>query len=175
MGLVRVERVLRTGPKLHAGASFPGVVEPAHVAQFGGQPLSVAYQGGEHPAGFDRAQLGGVTDQEHLGPGVAGGTDQFVEGERARQGGFFHDDELAAAEPPAGQLVLGRGDAPAHRQTAPLRGAGRPQRAAEGRQLGQPRGLLAVLVKPFRRVLRVDAELAGQDLGRCRRGRQPEH
>ena len=47
-------------------------MEPAHVAQLGGQPVAVAHEGGEHPACFDRAQLGRVTDQEHLGPGVAG-------------------------------------------------------------------------------------------------------
>ena len=41
--------------------------------------------------------------------------------------------------------------------------------------VAQPLGLLAVLIEPFRRVLRVDAELAGQDLGRCCRGCQPEH
>ena len=51
----------------------------------------------------------------------------------------------------------------------------RPELAAKCRQPAQPLGLLAVLIEPFRRVLRVDAELAGQDLGRCRRGCQPEH
>ena len=57
--VVGVDGVGRTRPQLDTGPLLPVVGEPAHVAQCGGQAVAVAHQGGEHPAGFDRAESDG--------------------------------------------------------------------------------------------------------------------
>ena len=94
MGLVRVDGVVGPRPQLDAGPLLPGVMEAAHVGQLGGEPLAVAHQGGEHAPGFDRAELGLVTDQDDLGPGRRGGAHELVQGEGPGQGGLVHDHQL---------------------------------------------------------------------------------
>ena len=91
--------------QLDTGLLLPVVGEPAYVAQGGGQAVAVAHQGGEHAAGFDRADLKVIADEDHLGPGRSCRLHELVEGERAGQAGLVDDHQLVRPEPPAGQLV----------------------------------------------------------------------
>ncbi len=92
----------RFGPdaQLDRSGLLPPVVEPADIGEFRGDVVAVAHEGAEHAACVDRGELVGVADQQDLRSGLAGGGDEFVEGEGSGQGGFVDDDQLAGPELP---------------------------------------------------------------------------
>ena len=117
--------------QLDTGLLLPGVGEPAHVAQCGGQAVAVAHQGGEHPARFDRADLTVIADEDHLGPGGSCRPHQLVEGERAGQAGLVDDHQLVRRGAASGPV---RASA---RATAGPGGRSLPGGEVRGRQFGR--------------------------------------
>ena len=96
-------------------------MEAAHVGQLGGEAVAVAHQGGEHPAGLDRAELAWSPTRTTLAPAARGGAHEFVEGEGPGQAGLVDDHQLVRSEAPAGHLVFGGGDALAQRRAGAAR------------------------------------------------------
>ena len=98
VGLVGTDGVLLAQAEAEAGRLLPLGLEALHVAQFGYYIAPVGHQQPERPARLQGRQLRPVAHQEHLGPRLPGGADQFVEGEGAGQAGLVHYHQLAGVQ-----------------------------------------------------------------------------
>ena len=55
-------------------------------------------QASERPAGFDLEQLAGISNEDHLGPGIIGRLDESAQRPGAGRTGLVEDDNVAGPE-----------------------------------------------------------------------------
>jgi len=151
------------------------VVKAADVAQLGdGVAAPLRDEHAEGSSRSDRGQLGGVADEENLGVGLAGGSDELVEGEGPGQGGLVDDDQLARPEPAGDDPLVEVGNL-AGEATGGGRAGMDPVVEAGGEpvafsdQVGEP----SPFAEPFGGVVGGDTELVAEDLGGDGRGSDP--